>query len=235
MAGGCFRNGVLSSGTKVNICFPIYTLNDEMAVTSFLLFDLGGVLIENAVFSRLAALLPEPAEEAVLRRRWLASSAIGAFERGELGRDEFAAQFIAEWDLPLSPAAFLEEFHAWPRGFFPGAQALLRELRLSYQVGCLSNCNEVHWEKFGGFGDEFDIALSSHRLGAIKPEAEAFRRALGVCGYPPEEILFFDDTQDNVLVARQFGLRAFRVDGVAAIRQILINEGILLSNLFERA
>jgi putative hydrolase of the HAD superfamily len=197
-----------------------------MRKPSLILFDLGGVLIELAIFSRLAVLVPQAGEVALLRRKWLESTAVAAFERGGIGREEFARRFLAEWHLPLSPAEFLAEFRDWPRAFFPDACELVGELRRSYRVGCLSNCNEVHWEKFDGFRGLFDLALSSHHLGAVKPAPEAFRLALAAAGVPPEEILFFDDNQVNVDAARQLGWQAHCVEGVPAIRRVLGELGI---------
>lgn len=191
-----------------------------------LLFDLGGVLIENATFARLSVLSPRPADASALKDRWLASPAVRRFELGETSPDEFARAFIDEWGITLSLAAFLAEFTAWPVGFYPGARALLRSLRERYRVGCLSNSNVLHWEKFGGFKEDFDIALASHRLGAIKPQQQAFVRALEVCGAAPPDVYFFDDSPANVDAAKRLGIRAFHVDGIGQLRDVLRAQGL---------
>lgn len=194
---------------------------------SLLLFDLGGVLIENAVFDRLQILLPTPPERAQLKQRWLDSLAVRRFELGELSATGFAESFLAEWQLPLTIPAFLEEFSSWPSHFYPGAQDLLRNLRRRYRVGCLSNSNKLHWEKFGGFRDDFDIAMSSHLIGAIKPEEAAFLRALELCDVAPDSVAFFDDSLANVQTARQLGMQAFHTEGIMAVMHALHKQELL--------
>jgi glucose-1-phosphatase len=198
-----------------------------MRTPSLLLFDLGGVLIENATFERLNLLVPEPLDIATLKDRWLASSAVRRFELGEMSPPEFAVAFIAEWDLRLAPPAFLQEFTSWPTRFYPGAREALRALRQQYRVACLSNSNVLHWAKFNGFKDDFDVAISSHRLGAIKPDDEAFVRALGACGVDASAACFFDDSVGNVQAANRLGIRAFQVDGFAPLLKVLHAEGLL--------
>ncbi len=197
------------------------------AEPALLLFDLGGVLLENAVFERLRELLPGRQDPGALKERWLASTAVRRFELGEIDPDAFADAFLAEWDVGLSPAAFLAEFWSWPSAFYPQARPMLRALRQRYRVGCLSNSNVLHWQKFGGFEDDFDVALSSHRLGAIKPDEAAFVRALRACDVDAGEVCFFDDSMRNVDTARRLGIRAFHVEGVAPLLRVLRSEGLL--------
>ena len=55
---------------------------------SVLLFDLGGVLIENVGFERFNALLSSPIPLEELKTQWLASPAVRSFETGrcKIGR-----------------------------------------------------------------------------------------------------------------------------------------------------
>lgn len=194
---------------------------------ALLLFDLGGVLIENATFDRLRRYLRVPLEIGALKSRWLACTAVRRFELGEIAPHDFAESFVREWALDVAPDDFLSEFSDWPRGFHHGGRDLLRTLRREHRVGCLSNSNVLHWQKFGGFAEDFDIALSSHILGAVKPDEEAFLRALAACQVPAARVWFFDDAPENVRTARRLGLRAFHVEGVAALRAALGVEGLL--------
>ena len=198
-----------------------------MGPSPLLLFDLGGVLITNSTFESLNRLLPEPLDTPAMRHRWLMSSAVRRNETGLLSPAEFARAFVQEWGLKLSPEQFLKEFYTWPGGLYPRAQDTIRELRTRHRVACLSNCSILHWEKFSAFMGEFDIALSSHLLGALKPDKEAFARAFKACGVKASEVCFFDDTLVNVEAARALGARAFHVDGFEALRATLRSEGFL--------
>jgi len=192
-----------------------------------LLFDLGGVVLENAGFERLNALLPEPADVASLKSRWLRSPAVRSFELGLVTPSDFATAFMAEWRIAGTPAAFLDEFASWPIGLYPGAAALLARLRQRHRTACLSNSNVLHWRRFDGFREHFDVSLSSHLLGVIKPDAECFDKALHVLGVPAADVVFFDDSPLNVDAASALGIDARHVDGYAVLERVLHAEGLL--------
>lgn len=201
-----------------------------MSRPSLLLFDLGGVLIESCVFERLNGYLTEPLERLAIKEQWLLSPSVREFESGETEPMEFAEHFIDEWGLCLTPQAFLNEFTSWPRAFFQGARELLRELRTIYRVGCLSNSNPLHWEKFKAFEEDFDIVLMSHLLGAVKPDREIFLLALHHGEVEPCEVYFFDDSYDNVCTAQSLGITAFHVDGFKALIEVLRMQGLLFES-----
>lgn len=198
-----------------------------MNMPQVLMFDLGGVLVENDTFSRLQALVPQAPSVHALKLQWLASDAVRQFELGRMTASEFAPAFIKEWSLPLNEAAFIDEFLSWPSGYYPGVQDMLRTLRARYRVVCLSNSNALHWQKFASLDDDFDLALSSHQLGALKPDVAAFSMALAQCQANPDEVWFFDDTQANVFSAGQMGIKAFHTEGFASVLECLRVNGIL--------
>ena len=200
-----------------------------MSKPNLLLFDLGGVLIENAVFDSLRNLLAKPVSDTVLRHRWLTSSAVRLFETGTISPSEFSVFFIEEWQINLTAEVFLKEFISWPKGFYPNAKQTLDLLRKEYRIGCLSNSNELHWEKFNGFKNEFDVAISSHIIGDVKPDKPTFRKALEICKVLPENICFFDDSLSNVQAAREIGMRSYLVDGFASLYNVLARLGFIVA------
>ena len=200
-----------------------------MPTISCLLFDLGGVLVRNVGFERLNALLPAPLEAEALKAKLLALPSFRAFELGISRPETFAESLVDELGLSCTPDEFLEEFRSWPQGFYPGAAELLAKLRTIYKVACLSNSNALHWARFDGFQEHFDVALSSHLLRVIKPDAECYRRALAECGVNSNEVLFFDDAIVNVKAARALGIRSLHVRDFEEV-QLQINElGLLPS------
>jgi FMN phosphatase YigB (HAD superfamily) len=90
-----------------------------------IIFDLGGVLVENVTLAALAELTGAPAGGESLRHRWLESPSVQAFERGHLGAQEFGSRFVGEWELPISASDFLTRFTGWPRAFWPESLTLL--------------------------------------------------------------------------------------------------------------
>lgn len=190
-----------------------------------LLFDLGGVVVESAGLAVLHERLPQ-LEPAQIQARWLASEAVGRFERGLITPDEFARAFLAEWPLQVEPIAFLHEFASWVRGFLPGAARLLAHLRRRHTVACLSNTNAVHWAALDDVRDAFDVCVVSHLIGHMKPERAAYEQALRRLGAEPQRVCFFDDLAHNVAAARELGLQAHQVRGVGETEAALRGLGI---------
>jgi len=191
-----------------------------------ILFDLGGVLIENSGEHGLSALLPYRLSRDEIWGRWLESEAVKEFERGRLSPEVFAARFIAEWRLELPPAEFLASFAGWPKGLFKGAAELVRGLRARHRVACLSNVNELHWARFPELPELFDATFASHLTGHLKPEAGAYQHVLRELGVPPDAVWFFDDLAQNVEAARSAGMHALRVRSFAEIEPALRAEGL---------
>jgi HAD superfamily hydrolase (TIGR01509 family) len=192
-----------------------------------LLFDLGGVLVENVGFERLNDLLPVRMNNDQIKNKWLASPAVRAFELGVISPEVFAQRFLEEWQISLDASEFLTAFSSWPTGFYAGAGELLAGLGRRYRLACLSNSNALHWKRFGGFREHFHLSLSSHLLGVIKPDPRCFVRAMQACGLPAEKIAFFDDSLANVASAGKLGMQAFHVCGLEELEQALHPIGVL--------
>ncbi len=199
-------------------------------VPQAVVFDLGGVLIHFEGFEQLPRLLDEELEPEVVRRRWIASPAVSAFERGELSAERFGVEFAREWNLRAQPEEFVEMFASWAKDFYPGARELVADVRSTCTTACFSNSNPIHWEKnFRLFGlqDAFDVCVASFEIGAVKPEHRAFELLLERVGHPADRVLFLDDTEVNVHAAREVGLAAERVHGVDEARSALVAARVL--------
>lgn len=193
-----------------------------------LLLDLGGVVIELGGLPIWQEWTSEP-DERVVWERWLRSPAVRRFESGRAGPREFAAEICAEFGLGIPPDEFLAHFAQWPKAPFPGVLELLAALRPRFALGCLSNCNELHWPRFldeMGLATAFDHHFSSHQLGALKPDRDAFELALQRLDCRPERVLFLDDNAVNVEGARSAGLDAEVVRGPDGVRTALASRGI---------
>lgn len=187
-----------------------------------LLFDIGGVLVDFVGPDRLASLLKGRYSLAQVRQMWPDSPALCKFELGQINRDDFAAEFIAEWDLSLSPEGLLEEVSLWVRAPLPGALALLDELQGAATLACLTNMNAVYWERIRddmGFGSRLQRFYASHEIGLLKPEQEAYDHVIADLACEPDEILFFDDTLKNVEAAEALGIRAWHTQGMEELRR----------------
>jgi putative hydrolase of the HAD superfamily len=200
-----------------------------MAEPRWLVFDLGGVLMDWAGPRELPAHLRVPVD-ADLRLRMAGCAATDAFERGAITPEQFAERFVRDWQVRLAPDDFLEHYVAWLRGLYPGAEDLLARLGTRYKLACLSNTNALHWERSEAMRwlqRTLDVALSSHELRLRKPQPEIFAATLERLGCTAPEVVYFDDLPANVAAARVAGFDAHHVDGFDALENRIQHLGLL--------
>jgi putative hydrolase of the HAD superfamily len=201
----------------------------EVAPIELVLFDLGGVLIDLAGVPAMRELSGIDRDDE-LWRRWLTCPWVRSFERGDCTADEFATGLVDAWELDIAPSAFLDSFGGWPRGPLPGAEALVTATRAVVPVGCLSNTNELHWQRnFSRWPilDAFDVRFLSFELRMLKPDAEVFDHVAGLLPQPRNRVLFLDDNEINVDAARESGFAAVTVRGVTQTHEALVAAGVL--------
>ncbi|MDI1364620.1 MAG: HAD-IA family hydrolase [bacterium] len=192
-----------------------------------LLFDLGGVLVENTHLDDLPNLVPDHLRKSDLHDLWLSSPAVRQFERGQIDAATFSAQFVSEWNLALTPGAFLERVADWPKGFYPGAADVLTALRRRHQIAYLSNSNALHWAGFSTILLHADRPFSSHICGLLKPDPDVFSFVISELDVEPGEICFFDDSQSNVEAARRAGMEAYLTKGFGELTSRLGTLGLV--------
>jgi putative hydrolase of the HAD superfamily len=195
----------------------------------FVLFDLGGVIIELGGVSSLQEMAGSVGDEEQWHQ-WLATPWVRRFEKGECSATEFSTQVVAEWGLDVTPERFLEIFRDWPIGPYPGTTELLSELRRSVQIGCLSNTNSMHWEHQTSMWpvlDLFDFRFLSFEFGLAKPDEAIFRAVADRIPFRRDRILYFDDVALNSDAARSFGFRSEKVRGIGEVRTALCGLGML--------
>ena len=196
-----------------------------------LLFDLGGVIVEidfNRVFEIWGAHAGVPA--AVIRSRFSPDAAYQAHERGEISAAEYFEALRNALGIRISDAQFQAGWDAIFVGEVPGIAALLGQAREAAPLYAFSNSNAQHhawWaQEYAATLSNFRQVFVSCELGRRKPEAEAFAAVASAMGAAYENILFFDDTEENVTAARRLGMQAVQVKSIADIRNALWKVGI---------
>jgi FMN phosphatase YigB (HAD superfamily) len=193
------------------------------------LFDLGGVLIHVGGVGPMRALARIDSDDE-LWQRWLTCPWVRRFERGQCSAQDFAAGMVVEWDLGVTPDAFLESLRSWMSGPVPGASDLLDEVRRCVPIGCLSNMNAVHWDVISAQSvvfDAFTYRFLSFELGMVKPDRELFAHIGSSLPVPPDRVLFLDDNAINVDAAIAAGFTARRVQGLGEARRALVAAAVL--------
>jgi FMN phosphatase YigB (HAD superfamily) len=194
------------------------------------LFDLGGVLVELAGVPTMLGWMDNRVSPEELWKMWLRSPAVRAFETGRTDAASFADDLIAEMALPVARQKLIEEFTFWPRGLFPGALELVKQIPRRYTRATLSNSNSVHWPRLMKelqLAEAFDQHFASHLIGKIKPDEQAFRHVTRALRCAAEEILFLDDNKLNVEAAAGVGMKAIQVQGIAAAEKALREAGVI--------
>ncbi|MFW9933669.1 MAG: HAD-IA family hydrolase [Candidatus Thorarchaeota archaeon] len=100
--------------------------------------------------------------------------------------------------------------------------SFVRSLKDKATIAILTNCDSIskarivkELERFDAFHEIF----SSSDLGHAKPEIEIFLEVQKELKKQPNEIIFFDDSVDNVEAASIIGIHAFAYDTVENAKQ----------------
>jgi len=103
----------------------------------------------------------------------------------------------------------------------PGMLALIEELKAAgYQTAMLSNTVPWHAEAIRELGlyRPFSPVVLSYEIGYRKPNPKAYEILLQKLGRPPEETLFIDNKEENVVAARKAGMHAVHFTSCKELR-----------------
>ena len=173
-----------------------------------IVFDLGGVLIDLSFddcvrafvdilgFGRIYELLDLSHQKGIY----------GDMEAGLVTADEFRAEVLRGSRPGAVPADVDRCMAALLTGMDPAKVPLLERLAQKYAVYGLTNNNEISVARMHEIYEEngldwqkvFRKEFLSCRMKLMKPSREIFEAAAAEIGFPPEEILFVDDSQKNV-------------------------------------
>lgn len=197
-----------------------------------LLFDLGHVLLDFVGTQGLDRLTGGRHGVREIAKRWSHSPALRRFETGQCDGLTFARDFVAEWEIDLSPEDFFTEFSSWAVGVYPGALETVSSLDDRCRLAALSNINDAYWPRCRdefGLGSLFEQCFVSHEIGLMKPDPAIYTHVIEALDVAPERIAFFDDSPPNVRAARELGLDAYRVMGVDELRTQLRSLDLIAS------
>jgi epoxide hydrolase-like predicted phosphatase len=184
-----------------------------MRRVEWVLFDLGGVLVnvdQSRIFEGLAQktgletghirdmlLRGIPLDTEFIVTEYLPSHLTKEVNRA-LGADLSEADVIAAVNAELGET-------------IQTTAELLPELRRRVNVGCLSNTNSIHWDRLLGaypFMHHFDRRFASQLVGHAKPGREIYQIVADRLSVRPDQILFFDDKEENIRTAQHLGWHA---------------------------
>ena len=132
-------------------------------------------------------------------------------------RDQVRAYFEEDWS-----DEFVDFLWNYLLGKIPSDRLkLVEELKKKYQVGILSNTNEIHINAVNEILNRdhdiesldriFDHIYFSHHMNLAKPDSLIYQKMIADLNTTPERELFFDDLKNNVDGAKSLGIQAYQV------------------------
>ena len=156
------------------------------------------------------------------------------FQTGRIDAPTFAARASEQVSGLYSPAEILGVHNAWMLEEYAGVAELIDRVHdAGLDTAALSNTSHDHWAQILTYPAVMRLRnlLASHLLGLHKPDPMIYRLLERQLGYRAQEIIFFDDTPENVIAADGVGWRAHLIDPEAdtaqQIAEILREESAL--------
>ena len=197
-----------------------------------LLFDLGGVLIDidfDRALQRWSHSSQLPLVE--ITRRFSMDEPYRQHELGEIPASDYFAHLRQLLEIEASDEEIAHGWNAIFVGEIAATIDCIATAREDLPCYLFSNTNPTHqayWETaFPAALDSFQQIFVSSEMGLRKPDRAAFEAIAAATGFDLGEILFFDDTEENIIGAKQAGMPAILVNDHTDVENALTNIGVL--------
>lgn len=191
-----------------------------------IIFDLSDVLIQGA--TGMSKLINKKLRSNLTDSDLLTEN-LGNLFVGKISETEYWQSVIDKTSLEIS----IDELKGIVRKNFKeikGTRQIIEKLQQHYKLGLLSN-HTKEWVEYceGHFHYEklFNSVAYSYNSHATKPSDKIFKFLLEKLEAKPEETLFIDDYEKNVLAAKKLGLQAIKFTSphqlIAQLRELGIS------------
>jgi len=105
----------------------------------------------------------------------------------------------------------------------PEVFQIIKVLKKSYRVVCGTNTFQIHYQHHVKKGDYqfFDKIYASHLIGIAKPDLLFYQYILEKENIVPQRTILVDDTEENVIPARNMGIKAIHFTDSALLKNEL--------------
>jgi len=200
-------------------------------VIKAILFDLGNVIVPfdfKRAYAKLGPLCSCPVTEISARLR--STDLVSRFETGRIASEPFVGELSTLLGLKTTYSEFCD---LWTSVFFEDTlvpESLIAGLHGRHRLLVLSNTNPIHFSmlkaRYPVFS-HFDDFVLSYEVGALKPDAKIYRKAIERAECLPEECFFTDDIAINVEAARKNGMDAIQFFSADQLEEELKARGVL--------
>ena len=181
-------------------------------------FDIGGVLVKVDSQRAVEQLAVELDISEASIKEAMSPELLTQYKKGHLNSNQFYENLLLK--CKSAQKMDINTFKDyWKDVLFPMPEMIPfmeRASQKKYPVWLLSNTNDFHYDlllqKFE-FMNWVDGGTYSFMEGSMKPEALIYQKAIFKSGIRPENILFIDDLEANILAARDQGLNAIHFSG----------------------
>ena len=171
-----------------------------------LIFDMYGVIIEESKGNFIPYTYNhfDESEYERITRQFKVEKLFGKAGKGEINSDTFLS-LLGFKDAGYHMRDYIENHLTLDAGFIPFAERFAGQ----YEFVLLSN-DVSEWSayitEYHGLDKYFKHKIISGDVKCRKPDREIFELALERIGKKPEECLFIDNTEKNLLVAQELGI-----------------------------
>ena len=185
-----------------------------------IIFDLGNVLLNLDFNASILAFQKIGLTEDVLDRQQAYSDPVFyELETGKIMPEKFRKRVRKILNNPdLTDQEIDEAWSAMILDIPENRVNLLQELGKNYNVYLFSNTNKIHINKLLSefkvqhkidFPSLFVKAFYSQEIHERKPDLSSYEKVIKLSGINPEESVFIDDLEKNIIAAKQTGLKTF--------------------------
>ena len=142
-------------------------------------------------------------------------------EMGFVNEQEFYDGVRTLSNLPLTNEQIVFGWNALLVGFRKNSIEWIKENHAKYNTFLYSNTNQIHHDHFIAefqntisnypFVSLFKTPYFSHEMGMRKPDPASFTYIIEKEGLLPEETLFIDDNEPNIIAAASVGLQVLHL------------------------
>ncbi|HBL75611.1 MAG: hypothetical protein A2W90_05110 [Bacteroidetes bacterium GWF2_42_66] len=195
-----------------------------------IIFDLGGVLLNLAPHRTMEEFRKLGHTSLVEENPWNFKHEIFyKFERGLISIDEFHSGVKGILGNGLTNEQI---DYAWTAMLLdiPRVRAeIVMNLKKQFRTFLFSNTNAIHVEKIQSdfqnqhgfeFPSLFEKDFYSNEIHVRKPDIESFMKVIELSGVKPEETLFVDDFEENIIAAQKTGLQTLWLQPGMVVEEI---------------
>jgi putative hydrolase of the HAD superfamily len=191
-----------------------------------IVFDLGGVVFNWQPETIIKSVFEDLETRNLVRKEVFEHPDWVELDRGTISLEQAIDRGATRTGLPLHDIERL--LNAVPRFLTPIEQTieLIRQLRnTTNRLFVLSNmhlASIAYLEKQYKIWEMFEGVVISSRIQKVKPESQIYEHLLNLYQLKPDETIFIDDMQENLLAASSMGIQTIRfIDSAQCARALV--------------